>query len=142
MFESIVLQDEAATLKFGAELSGSIVPGQIVFLEGDLGSGKTTCVRGFLRGLGFTGNVKSPTYTLVEEYDFDWGKVYHFDLYRITHPDELEFMGIREYFTKDAIILIEWADHGKGILPNPSLELIFKVNDNSRIVTMSQFGSL
>lgn len=136
MFESITLaitlQNEADTLKFGAMLSTVLVPGNVIFLEGDLGAGKTTCVRGFLRGLQFLGPVKSPTYTLVEEYDFDWGRVYHFDLYRMTSPEELEYIGLREYFTENAIIFVEWAERGQGILPASDLEINFEIQADHR----------
>lgn len=115
----------------------------VIFLKGELGSGKTTFVRYFLRGLNFVGSVKSPTFTLVEEYDFAFGPVYHFDLYRLAHPTELEFIGIREYFAETAVVLVEWPERGKGVLQEPDLILNFKMLDittdnqgNSRQVSM------
>lgn len=129
---SIPLFDEAATVAFGTALSKSLTPGNIIFLEGDLGAGKTTSVRGILRGFGFSGAVKSPTYTLVEEYEFPWGMVYHFDLYRIKDPGELEFIGFREYVNEQAIILVEWAERGIGALPKPDVELLFSFANNQQ----------
>jgi len=122
----LILPDEAATLAFGVKLSHHLSPGQLIFLEGQLGSGKTTCARGILRGFGFSGPVKSPTYTLVESYDFDWGVLYHFDLYRIHDPRELEFIGLREYFSDESIVLVEWAERGLSMLPKPDIELVFQ----------------
>lgn len=133
---AITLQNETKTLEFSALLSTLLAPGEVIFLEGDLGAGKTTCVRGFLRGLQFLGPVKSPTYTLVEEYDFDWGQVYHFDLYRMTSPEELEYIGLREYFTENAIIFVEWAERGQGVLPEPDLEIIFNFEKDYRRVLL------
>ena len=99
----------------------AINTGLVVFLQGNLGMGKTTLVRGVIRHFGYTGAVKSPTYTLVEPYEFGRLQVNHFDLYRLGHAEELEFLGIRDYFSTTAINLIEWPDKGKGILPEADL---------------------
>ena len=117
------LADEAATLQFAADLQGRLTGGCLVFLHGDLGAGKTTFVRGFLRAAGFQGAVKSPTFTLVEEYALPDRTLYHFDLYRLTDPEELEWMGIRDYLRPDALVFIEWPERGAGLLPPPDLDI-------------------
>ncbi|GHD65768.1 tRNA (adenosine(37)-N6)-threonylcarbamoyltransferase complex ATPase subunit type 1 TsaE [Jeongeupia chitinilytica] len=113
------LADEAETLSMGGQLAAALVPGMVIFLEGDLGAGKTTLTRGILRGLGFTGRVKSPTYTLVEPYTVSNLYLYHFDLYRFSDPSEWEDAGFRDYFNRDSVCLIEWADKAEGLLPAP-----------------------
>lgn len=131
----IFVADEKAMEAFGARIATSVKSGSVIFLKGELGAGKTTFVRGFLRGLGYKGVVKSPTYTLVEEYEIEHKKIYHFDLYRISDPESLEFIGIREYFHHDAISLIEWPDQGTGFLPLPDMSLDFEILEEGRLVS-------
>ncbi len=116
---TIYLKDTEATEQFGAKLWAELPEKCVVFLRGDLGAGKTTLVRGFLRAAGYTGAVKSPTYTLVEEYNIGGHKIFHFDLYRVADPEELELIGIRDYFDQDCVCFIEWPDMGEGFLPEP-----------------------
>jgi tRNA threonylcarbamoyladenosine biosynthesis protein TsaE len=124
MFERTeILMDEEATVAAGAELGRLLQPSTILFLEGQLGAGKTTFTRGVLNAFGYSGAVKSPTYTLVEPYETQGGKLYHFDLYRLGDPEELAFMGIRDYFDEQAICLVEWPERGSGFLPPPDIQL-------------------
>lgn len=115
----------------------------VIYLEGDLGAGKTTLTRGILRGLGFGGRVKSPTYTLVESYAVSNLYLYHFDLYRFADPEEWEDAGFRDYFNPQSVCLIEWADKAEGFLPPPDW-IIFLAPEGdgrrARIETCSELG--
>ena len=138
---SWVLNSERATEQFGGHLVDGLEGSGIVFLKGDLGAGKTTLCRGVLRGLGYNGAVKSPTFTLVEPYELPQHSVYHFDLYRLSDPAELNYLGVDEYFTSRALCLIEWSEKGIGLLPKPDLEIEMRViGDTSRQVSV-QSGS-
>ena len=117
----IHLKNETETLALGAQLATACTAPCILFLYGELGAGKTTLARGFLQGLGYQDAIKSPTYTLVEPYTINQQLVFHFDLYRIKNPHELEFIGIDDYFTQQAIFIIEWPERSAGILPTPDL---------------------
>jgi tRNA threonylcarbamoyladenosine biosynthesis protein TsaE len=128
------LPDEAATLALGGRLGRALEAGLSIWLQGDLGAGKTTLTRGVLRELGFPGRVKSPTYTLVELYSLSRFNLYHFDLYRFTDPDEWEDAGFREYFNPASVCLVEWPDKAGGRLPQPDLLVRFDIPDAGRFV--------
>ena len=135
---------ENEMLAFAGQFARSIHHGAIIFLYGPLGAGKTTFVRGFLSALGYTGKVKSPTYTLVEPYEVADKKIFHFDLYRLTHADELEQMGIRDYFTNDSICLIEWPENGMALLPQADVACYIAFKNeirDVRIEALSDKGS-
>ena len=114
-----LVADETEMAALGADLAEALAAPVVIFLEGPLGAGKTTLARAFLQGLGYTGAVRSPTYTLVESYPFDGFDVHHLDLYRVADPDELEFLGVRDLAASEAIWLVEWAERGADRLPAP-----------------------
>ena len=120
---TIFLPDTQATEQLGVQLWTLIPARALVFLCGNLGVGKTTLVRGYLRAGGFLGTVKSPTYTLVEEYALGERKICHFDLYCINDPEELEWIGIRDYLSQEGVCFVEWPDKGKGYLVEPDITL-------------------
>ncbi|MBK8816582.1 MAG: tRNA (adenosine(37)-N6)-threonylcarbamoyltransferase complex ATPase subunit type 1 TsaE [Methylococcaceae bacterium] len=132
-----LLQNTEETEQFGAELFQILSPGSVVFLKGQLGAGKTTLVRGYLRAAGYCGTVKSPTYNLVEEYLVNSRKIYHFDLYRLNDPEELDYIGIKDYFNQNSICFIEWPDQGEGYLPNPNLEITLTLQGSGRLLEMA-----
>jgi len=158
--KTIVLANESATLALGAAWATILRPQnppRIIFLKGDLGAGKTTFVRGFLRGMGYTGSVKSPTYTLVESYSFDvfpslestpllgiqknlldepvvGSTLYHFDLYRLSEPHALAFIGMNDYCLEPGMLWIEWPEQGRGFLPDPDLVFSLETVPEGRLL--------
>ena len=129
-------------IALGGRLAAARQPGMIVYLNGDLGMGKTTLARGFIASLGHAGAVKSPTYTLVEPYEFSGLRVYHFDLYRLGDPEELEFMGVRDYFDDSSVCLIEWSQRGTGFLPPADLVISIEREGLGRRVQLQAFSAL
>lgn len=124
MTVTLELPDESATLALGERLAHAVAAdteGGVCFLEGTLGAGKTTLARGFLRALGATGSLKSPTYTLVEPYDLGGRHVRHADLYRLVDPSELDQVGLMEDAPPGTWWLIEWPEKGGAFLPAPDL---------------------
>lgn len=130
----LFLENESETVAFGAKIASAICGGEIVYLRGELGAGKTTLVRGFLNALGHAGNVKSPTYTLVEPYSINELNIYHFDLYRINDPEELEAIGIRDYCDATSVCLYEWPEQGGDVLPDADIVLSLSHSELGRNV--------
>lgn len=124
---SLELADEAATLRLGAALAAGIGPGRVLHLSGELGTGKTTLVRGLLRALGHAGRVKSPTYPLVELYVVSSLHLYHFDFYRFKHPTEWLDSGFRDYFNLQSACVVEWPERAGGLLAPPCLEVRLEI---------------
>lgn len=135
---SHTLANETATQALAMQLAEA-VPAGVVFLQGDLGAGKTTLVRYWLQALGHTGKVKSPTYTLVEPYQLAGRAVFHFDLYRLQDPEELDMMGFEDYLQTDALVLIEWASKAGYLAPTPDVIIRIGTEDNEqRTVSISK----
>lgn len=132
----VFLKDESETLSLGARFARNISfqKQTLVFLKGDLGAGKTTFVRGFLQALGYRGLVKSPTFTLVEPYVIDHKNIFHFDLYRLKAPSELEHIGLEDYFSQNGLFIFEWPEKGEGYLPAPDVVISFEVENTGRRV--------
>ena len=132
------LPAEADTLTLGGVLAACIAPGLVIYLEGELGAGKTTLARGLLRGLGYTGKVKSPTFTLVEVYEVSRLYLYHFDFYRFNDPRELGESGFREYFNPQSVCLVEWPERTNQAagLPAADLRIVLQVAGSGRNVSI------
>lgn len=135
--KEIILANEQATLALGKTIAKQLQAGQLLFLSGDLGSGKTTLVRGLLQALGYQGMVKSPTYTLVESYDVNGQHICHFDLYRLEQAEELEMIGIRDYLSNDNICLVEWPERALALLPTADIYCHLSIVDDHRIANLS-----
>lgn len=134
------LASELEMQAFARRLSECLASPLFLALEGQLGAGKTTLVRSILRGLGYTGVVRSPTYTLLETYELPDLQIFHLDLYRLGDPQELEFLGIEEIFQTKALCLIEWPDKGHGFLPQP--DLVCRILISGETQRCLQFESL
>jgi len=138
------LDSEEDTIELGIILAASLKGHGKIYLRGDLGAGKTTLCRGIIRAMGHVGAVKSPTFTLVEPYSFSGGQVYHFDLYRLNDPDELEYIGVDDYFNSDALCLVEWPEKAAGNLPPCDLDIELLIEGRKRTAILgaaSEYGT-
>jgi tRNA threonylcarbamoyladenosine biosynthesis protein TsaE len=143
--KTLVWPDEAATAAFATQLAAVLTRADLnacIALNGDLGAGKTTFVRHLLRALGVQGNIKSPTYAVVEPYSVGAGEVWHFDFYRFSDPREWEDAGFRDIFASSGLKLCEWSQNAAGVMPTPDLELALDVDDDAqRLVTLKALTS-
>ena len=130
----MTLADEDATLVLAKRLAARLKPGMVIYLHGDLGAGKTTLVRGVLNALGYSGRVKSPTYTLVEPYSIAGLDLRHFDLYRLHDEAEWEAAGFRDEYDGHNIFLIEWPEHAMGLIPKADVTIDFEILAQGRKV--------
>ena len=121
----------------GGRFASALGDLKLVTLDGPLGAGKTTLVRGLLHALGRHGAVKSPTFTLVEPYEINSRRFYHFDLYRLNDPQELEFLGMRDYLAGSDLCVVEWAERAGRLLPAPDVAVMIAPTDSGRSVTMT-----
>ena len=135
----ILLFNEKNTLDLGKNISTQLAAGLLIYLKGDLGAGKTTLARGLIMGLGHTGSVKSPTYSLIEQYEFDMFTLNHFDLYRFTSPNEWLSSGFQEYINSYDVTLIEWPEKSAEFLPKPDLEIQLSYKNEGRIAYINCF---
>lgn len=141
---SLQINSEQEMEALGARLAQACLqtPGVIIFLEGNLGAGKTTLVRGLLRALGYNGNVKSPTYALVENYELQGWHIYHLDLYRLRDAEELEYLGLRDFVAPQTICLIEWPMNGADRLLQPDLTVQIDYLPSGRMVKIHKKTSV
>ena len=140
MTDALLMRDEQAMRDFGARLVACCEGGGIICLSGNLGTGKTTLVRGALQAMGVSGGVRSPTYTLVEYYPFDRIAIAHFDLYRLGHPEELEYLGFRDYLNGQTLCFIEWPEHAEGYLQNIDLLIRLDYDPAGRSLQVEAFS--
>ena len=133
--------NEAEQVAIGARLSRAVQGRALIFLRGDLGAGKTTLVRGFMQARGHQGNVKSPTYTLIEPYELPSGNCYHLDLYRLADGEELEYLGLREMLAEQAVLLVEWPQRGDGWLPQADLLVDIRYQGEGREIELTAGSS-
>jgi tRNA threonylcarbamoyladenosine biosynthesis protein TsaE len=141
LVRDVELADAEATEAFGAEIARGLRSrrGAVLFLRGELGAGKTTLARGFLRALGVSGAVRSPTYTLLEPYDLGDRMALHMDLYRLQDPEELVALGVRDFSPEHSYWIVEWPERGAGFLPEPTLDIEMRHVGARRMVRLTSF---
>ena len=130
------IESAHAMESLGARLAAIIRPPLLITLRGPLAAGKTTLVRGLVHGFGIAGAVKSPTFTLVESYHLDALNIHHFDLYRLSDAEELEFIGIDDYFDERALLVVEWPERGERVLPAADVNIAITIKGESREVVL------
>jgi len=131
--KQIFLANEEQQITLARTVAEQLKSSFVMLLKGDLGAGKTTFARGFIQASSFDGVVKSPTYTLVEPYPINAGRMcYHFDLYRLADPEELEFIGARDYFNQQDVCLVEWPEKAAGYLPSADWICVFEYMEEGR----------
>lgn len=138
------LPDERATLDLGTRLADGLVAGMLIALHGPLGAGKTTLARGLLRGLGFEGRVKSPTYALVEVYKLSRLDLYHFDFYRFADPEELTDSGLQDAFNETNVCVVEWPERAGGMLPPADVDVQLTIANGARsalLTAQTEYGT-
>ena len=141
---TLALPDEQATLTLGMRLADGVEAGMLIALHGPLGAGKTTLARGLLRGLGFEGRVKSPTYALVEVYKLSRLDLYHFDFYRFADPDELIESGLQDAFNETNVCVVEWPERAGGLLPPADVDVqlvIVNGTRSARLTAQTEYGA-
>ena len=140
------LPDETATAALGAALARALAPGLVIYLHGDLGAGKTALTRSLIQAAGHQGTVKSPTYTLSEPYrvqlDGQPVNVIHYDLYRMSSPEEFLDAGFREDFDGRNICIVEWPEKGEPVLPLPDVKVLLNVSGLGRTVELQALSEL
>lgn len=136
---TLALPSEAATIALARRVAPALAGGGVVYLRGELGAGKTTFARALLRALGVGERVKSPTYTLLERYPVNGREAFHLDLYRIADADELQWLGLDELEAPDALVLVEWPEHGRGALPRADLEVELEHAGTGRTARLTAF---
>jgi tRNA threonylcarbamoyladenosine biosynthesis protein TsaE len=136
----LMLPDETATLATAALMGNCLPTSLVIYLEGQLGAGKTTLVRGLIQSLGYAGRIKSPTYGLVERYELPDHLIHHLDLYRLGHPEELEFLGIRDLVEQEGVMAIEWPERGAGLLPAADVVCKLEVVGEGRQMGLEPFS--
>lgn len=134
---TIFLNDEQASGRWATTLAQHLVAPLILVFSGDIGAGKTTIIRAMLRALGVQCAIKSPTFSLVESYSCNHFTLHHFDLYRIHHEEELEYIGFRDFFSTHTVCCIEWPEHAGQLLPNIDLQFKLKINNRGRELEMN-----
>lgn len=139
---TVQLPHEKASELFASQLAHYLNAPLIIAFEGEIGAGKTTIIRAMLRSLGVTEAIKSPTFSLVESYNCQGKNIHHFDLYRVHHEDELEYLGFRDYFTKESIFCIEWAERAKSLLPLIDIRFNLSINGAGREMQIDATSSV